>query len=82
LNNNTLPFTATELKTLATAHMAAQVEVRVAWRKLCQHDGVDPSTQFIAESEGNPFTPVYNAAMRNFQVVHQRWGAAKAAGLL
>jgi hypothetical protein len=38
-------------------------EIREAWAKACEHDGIDPAAKFVEFSKNNPWAAKYNTLM-------------------
>jgi hypothetical protein len=41
--------------------------VKNLWNKMCQHDKIDPQSQFVVFSDTNPYQKDYNDAMAALQ---------------
>jgi len=46
---------------------AGRNTIRALWRKMCEHDGIDPEASFAVFSPDNPYQPFYEPALRQLR---------------
>jgi hypothetical protein len=71
-----------ELNRKGKAYIAGlKFAVGAAWKKACEHDGIDPKTSFAVFSERNPFNRFYQAAMSEYLSACREYAAGGYVGL-
>ena len=61
--------------------LALQAIMRDLWRKACEHDGIDPSSAFVARSDDNPFWPFHDRAVKQYHEAISQYQAGGYIGL-
>lgn len=52
----------------APKHVVGLAKTRAQlWAKMCEHDGIEPTSRLVVFSENNPFTIFYDNVSREFK---------------
>lgn len=54
---------------------------RSAWRKACEHDGIDPNSSFVVFSDDNPYTRFITPALQNYNRTLEEYTSGGHSGL-